>query len=490
MKFCFEKKEFVDLEINPNKLAVIGDDFELTWAEFKTQVDALCSYLKQKGLENLDSPVILYGHKSANMMVVAYAMMQLKIPYIPIDLIYPEERVLKIIATAKAQVILNTTSTPLSIHDTTEILINRSDFAQHQSSEVNQRKSTPKDPLIYIIFTSGSTGEPKGVQISTEAIQSFTRWMTSDFNFSENEVFINSAVLSFDLSVFEVMTFGALGATLLLNNTNTTSDPAVLMPRIQHYQGSVWVSTPSHALMYSRIEQNEELNSIGAFLFCGEVLPHGTAKNLLKNYPNAKVFNTYGPTEATVATTLVEITEDVLNRFDPLPVGYSKPESDLIIENEEIIIIGPNVSMGYVNNAELNQRKFITINNQRAFKTGDKGRLENGMLFFSGRNDDLLKLHGYRIELNEITATINNLDYVLHGEAIPLKRKDIVKKIVCLVQINPSKAPIAPKTIKSDLAKTLPHYMIPADVKLVDKIPLNQNGKADKKLLTQLYMKK
>lgn len=492
MRFCFEKKDFIETDISPAKLAVIGNDVELTWMQFAESVNKLCDDFIQKGNTNLTYPVIIYGHKSANMLVAIYAMMKMEISYIPIDVIYPKDRISKIIVLSKSQLIINTSAEKLEFENTTELLLETGNITYYQTLKTYAKEDNKtKDPLVYIIFTSGSTGEPKGVQISTTAVQSFVRWMTTDFNFTSDDVFINSAVLSFDLSVFEVMTFGGLGGTILLNNKACTSDPKLLMPRIQSYKGSVWVSTPSYALVYSRIGDCPELVSIKTFLFCGEVLPHGLAKNLVANFKEAKIINTYGPTEATVATTLVEITEEILNTFNPLPVGRSKKESQLLIEDNEIVIVGPNVSVGYLNNPTLNSEKFKMVNGHRAFKTGDNGILKDGMLFFDGRNDDLVKLHGYRIELNEVTSAINNLDYVLHGETIALKRNEIVKKIVSLVQINVAiVGEVNAERLKQDLARTLPSYMIPSDIKFVEKIPLNQNGKADKNLLTQIYLQK
>lgn len=489
MRFSFEKKDFVEQDITPSKLAVIGDDFELTWKEFEKKVNALCDEFVAKNLVDLKYPVVIYGHKSANMLVAMYAMMKLEIAYIPIDIIYPNDRLKKVLEISKCELIINTADSKLAIENVSQLILTKDNFTFGSELKNFQKTSRTADPLIYTIFTSGSTGEPKGVQITTEAVQSFVRWMTSDFGFTKDSVFINTAILSFDLSVFEVMTFSALGGTLLLNNKETSSDPKLFLPHIQKYKGSVWVSTPSFSLMYSRMGNVAELESVRTFLFCGEVLPHGIAKNLVANFKNANVINTYGPTEATVATTLVIIDEEILEKYDPLPVGKSKPESLLLIEDKEIVIVGPNVSIGYLNNDELNVAKFKIINGQRAFKTGDQGYLENEMLFFHGRNDDLVKLHGYRIELNEITASLNNLPYILHGATIALKRDGIVKKIVSLVQLDSnSTLKINVESVKQDLAKTLPVYMIPSDIKFIEKIPLNQNGKADKQLLEQIYL--
>jgi D-alanine--poly(phosphoribitol) ligase subunit 1 len=171
-------------------------------------------------------------------------------------------------------------------------------------------------------------------------------------------------------------------------------------------------------------------------------------------------------------------------------VGFPKRESQLLLEDEEIIIVGPNVSVGYLNRADLNETKFSLINGERAFKTGDLGYFKDSMLFCKGRNDDQIKLHGYRIELNEITAKIEELSIVVKAETIPLKRNDEVKKIVSLVEVENLEDAPTKNSVMQFLAETLPVYMIPSDIKFIDKMPLNQNGKADKKALELIYLNK
>lgn len=492
MKFSFQHKTFIEHEIEPTKWAIIGENKALNWLEFEQAVESVCAFFKSKSWDQLQFPVLLFGHKETEMIVAMYACMKMEIPYIPTDVVYPKERLISIQKIAGCELIINCTTTPLKLENTTEIQFTNGTLECTQTAAISCGKTPTEDPLIYIIFTSGSTGEPKGVQISTEAIRDFTQWMIDDFGFTANDVFINIALLSFDLSVYEVMSFGALGATLLLNAKKTTENPAFLLDRIKTYQGTIWVSTPSFSFIYSRIEDVSALQSLKYFLFCGELLPHPLAKTLIEKFPTACVYNTYGPTEATVATTQVVIDAEILAKYNPLPVGKSKPRSKLLIENDEIIIVGKNVSKGYLNRPELNAEKFITIDHERAFKTGDTGYLENEMLFFKGRNDDQVKLHGYRIELNEITSKINEIECVLQAETIALKRNEEVKKIVSLISIQPSwkSQPNLLEMIQSNLTQSLPPYMIPSDFKIVENIPLNQNGKADKKLLEQMYLQK
>ncbi len=490
MRFCFDSKDFVEKDTGADKLAIVGENGELTWGRFEESVADFCTFFKERGWDQLKYPVLLYGHKQVEMIVAIYGLMKMQVPYIPADVIYPKDRIESIRQISQTDLIINCTDDSVDYQEVNIVSFRNNQLKQEKKQEVTLEPGKPADPLVYLIFTSGSTGEPKGVQISTQAVQDFTKWMREDFDFTKDDVFVNIAVLSFDLSVYELMTFGALGATLLLNSKVVSENPDLLMDRIHNYRGTVWVSTPSFSFIYSRIDEVSRLDSLRYFLFCGELLPHSLAKTLVEKYPKAIVYNTYGPTEATVATTQIKIDAEILSRYPVLPVGRSKPRSRLVIDGDEIIIVGKNVSLGYLNRPDLNREKFITIDGERAFRTGDQGYLEDGVLFFKGRNDDQVKLHGFRIELNEITSQLNDMEYVLQAETIPLKRNGEVKKIVSLVQLkeNLDEAKDWKKVLTEQLQAKLPYYMIPSDIKLIERMPLNQNGKADKKMLEQIYL--
>jgi len=492
MRFCFDSKKFVDQDLDPQKLAVVGQNGKISWTDFESRVNDFCTFFRNKGWDQLKFPVILYGHKQVEMIVAIYGLMQLEVPYIPADIIYPKERIESIKQISKTNLIINCSDEELAFSDVAILSFRNYLLELSQKGEMILEEQKMNDPLVYLIFTSGSTGEPKGVQISTQAVQDFTQWMREDFGFNSHDVFVNIAVLSFDLSVYELMSFGVLGATLLLNSKTVSENPEWLMERVQEYKGTIWVSTPSFSFIYSRIDDVSRLESLRYFLFCGELLPHSLAKVLVEKFPKAIVYNTYGPTEATVATTMIEIDTAILEKYPVLPVGRSKLRSQIIINQDEIVIVGKNVSLGYLNRPDLNAEKFITINGERAFKTGDQGYLEDEILFFKGRNDDQVKLHGFRIELNEITSVLNDLNFVLQAETIPLKRNGEVKKIVSLIQLKHGleEGRDWKMELIDRLNSKLPYYMIPSDFKFIDKMPLNQNGKADKKMLEQMYLAK
>lgn len=475
MRFDFKLLDFVECEKDAQKLAVCGSNKDLTWNEFKSEVELfkekLLKYKLPKG-----HPVIIYGHKEVEFIVSMVACMSLGYPYIPIDTIYPKERVDKIFGIVKSSIII-------------DIIGNKIDFDEKNLSTTYFLD----DSIIYIIFTSGSTGEPKGVQITQNSILDFQNWLNNDFGLPQNSVFMNQAPFSFDLSVYELVGFLSFGGTIVLNSKDTIENHLEYFERLKNYACNVWVSTPSFIskLLLSSEFVEDNIKSLKTFLFCGEVLPSTTVKRIKNNFPNSRVLNTYGPTEATVATTIVEITPEILEKYSKnLPVGYVKPETvinllDIDSENiGEMEIVGDNVSIGYFNNEELNKQKFEKKYEKRSFRTGDFGYFEDNLLFFANRKDELIKLHGFRIELGEIDKELTNNEFIEEAITIPLKRGNEVVKLISFIV---SKNDLDIEKLKNDISKNLPYYMVPSDIIILDKFSYNANHKIDKNELINIY---
>jgi len=228
----------------------------------------------------------------------------------------------------------------------------------------------------------------------------------------------------------------------------------------------------------------------------GEELPVNTCKFLKSNFKNAKVVNAYGPTETTIITTLVEIDDAIINKYKSLPIGYPMPGSELTIEKVssdseegELIIAGDHVSVGYFKSEEINKQKFFISNGKRAFKTGDIVYFEDGMFFCKGRNDDQIKMHGFRIELSEISNVLRKNELLVDAVTVPLKRNNEVKKIISFVIVKTSiDAKELKKIIDPFLAKALPDYMIPGDIVIVKEFPYSASHKIDKAKLASDYI--
>lgn len=499
MRFDFHKKKFTDTDIFPEKTALAGSDHDCTWKELQMQTEVLSEVLLTLNIP-AGEPVIIYGHKEAWFAVAMLACYHSGTTYTPIDKIYPDERVKRIIEITQAQVVINCTGAalPYSLPCAVEINENAEIIAHKAPRRHLDRTEFGEDTLQYVMFTSGSTGEPKGVQILRSSVLAFLDWSSKDFGFSEADVFLNQAPFTFDVSLCDLLNAFALGGTLVLSAAELTKDQDVFLQRVIQYKCTVWTSTPSFAFIYLRhpLFGSTAMPALKTFLFMGEELPARTCTTLHTKFPESRVLNAYGPTEATIVTTLIEITPEIATQQASVPIGYPMPASTLLIDNGggeskegELIIVGPHVSPGYFNREDLNEKKFYMHKGQRAFRTGDLAYYEQGMVYFLGRNDDQVKLHGFRIELDEISHVLCDHEEIDEAVTVPLKRNNEVKKIISFVKS-------AGNTVGTDLrevvfsllSRRLPYYMLPAEVIVVDDFPYNVSHKIDKNRLVEMYM--
>ncbi|MHA1540289.1 MAG: AMP-binding protein [Alphaproteobacteria bacterium] len=483
MRFDFKSFEFIEVEKNTDKLAAACSDGDLTWGELKKEIDDLKNKLEKIKIP-AGHPVVIYGHKEKLFVITMIACMEMGLPYIPVDTIYPEERLYKIKEIVKSELLVDCR--------TNSLICDEKGFSANYWIE--------EDPICYIIFTSGSTGEPKGVQITRKAVASLLDWMNKDFDFGTQDIFMNQVPFSFDVSVFELMGSMYFGSTFILNSRDILESPDDFLKRIKKYRCSIWVSTPSFVarILLSENFNDEFLPDLKTFLLAGETLQHKIVKALLSSFDNSRVLNSYGPTEATVTTTLVDITQEILEKYKVIPIGYPKYSSEITLANiekdesgkeiGEIEITGEHVMIGYFNRDDLSAEKLSIRNGRRCFNTGDFGYFQDDMLFFIGRKDHQVKLHGFRIEIDEIDATIERCSSVIESITVPLYRKEQVARLISFIKLkNPNNQKMEILDIKTEIAKYLPHYMVPSDIIALDQFPYNNSSKIDKKSLVESY---
>lgn len=317
-------------------------------------------------------------------------------------------------------------------------------------------------------------------------------------------VWLDQAPFSFDLSVFEMAGALASGGSLYSLASATQSSASSQMKALADSGVQVWVSTPSFAeLCLANVEFRDKLlPDLRLFIFCGETLPNMVAAHLLERFPTARILNTYGPTESTVAVTSVEVTADMASSDEPLPVGVPRPGTRLRIVDAdgsdcepgvfgEVVIEGNTVARGYFGRDDLTARAFgqaeLDGEQVRAYRTGDEGMLdEDGMLHFRGRLDLQVKLNGFRIELGEIEEQLRRLPEVAAAAVTATYRDGKVSHLVAHVvparplEQTPFREGLA---LKERLKATLPHYMIPKKVAFRDSLPMTGNGKLDRRSL-------
>lgn len=489
--------------IAPDRFAVRSGNDALTYKQLSDYSDQLAGYLASRFPDDR-TPIIVYGHKEPFMLVCFLACVKSGHAYCPVDITVPWTRTHSIIEAVNPPVILAVSDLPEmcgTVLSLTEL--------EHIISEPPILSSRPKpvsdEDTFYIIFTSGSTGTPKGVQITSCCLNHYLDWAV-DLGISHVEkescAFLNQAPFSFDLSVMDLYTCLACGGTLWTLDKESQSDYNKMFGIMEQGQIKVWVSTPSFADMClsDRKFCQTLLPELRTFLFCGETLTNHTAGELLNRFPKASVINTYGPTESTVALTDISVTKDINNTVSPLPVGRVKPGSIVEIWDEngtpvpdgthgEIIIIGNTVSSGYYLQEGLTHKAFFTCIRDgisyRGYHTGDEGYLQQGLLYYCGRIDLQIKLHGYRIELEDIEQNLMKVSCVKAAAVTPNMQDGKVRSLTAHVVYGQEieNAFQTGKAIKQELKSYLPDYMVPKKINFLSQLPMTVNGKCDRKKL-------
>src|ERR1700733_5424755 len=333
----------------PDKIAHISDVRTLSYSELWERSEALAGYFTQR-YPGDKSPVAIVGHKEPEMLIGFLAAVKSGRPYIPIDRSIPAHRADRIVQSSGAIAAL----TPSQI----------SEISDARSPVIPIR--VERDDPFYIIYTSGSSGEPKGVVITLQCLTTFLDWMLEEQQLIDGgETFLNQAPFSFDLSVMDLYLSLATTGTLFSIGKEEIENPKKLYSAFGRSAVTSWVSTPTFAQMclVERRFGQAMLPELRRFLFCGETLAPETASQLLDRFPEANVWNTYGPTEATVACASVRVTRDLLPRYSPLPIGAPMPGTKVFVadanaepvpegERGEIVIAGTNVSAGYLGRPE------------------------------------------------------------------------------------------------------------------------------------------
>ena len=469
----------------PNAIAHISGDQRLTYGELRRRSDVLATQLAKRFGDDR-SPIAVLGHREPEMLIAFLGAVKSRRPYVPLDTVLPQQRIDKILAISRPALLL----TPKDVAT-----------LSCAATPAPETRAQCDDPF-YILFTSGSTGEPKGVIITLGCLEHFVRWMLAEQKFVPlGETFLNTAPFSFDLSVMDLYCSLATGGTLFSIGRDLVANPKVLYRALGDSGATTWVSTPSFAQMCLVEERFAEgmLPQIRRFLFCGETLAAQTAAHLLERFPQGAVWNMYGPTEATVATTSVRIDFSILEKYSALPVGRAMPGTDVLVVSEtgqtlpaqergEIVIAGPNVSPGYLRRPELTAAAFFKQGDRRAYRTGDQGRFRDGLLFFEGRMDTQLKVSGYRIEVGDVESNLLALPSVRDAVVTPVIKNGAAQSLAAFVvltsRIEASHFELT-QSLRRQLAERLPVYMLPRKFVFLDAFPLTANGKADRAQLAQ-----
>lgn len=353
--------------------------------------------------------------------------------------------------------------------------------------------------MAYLLFTSGSTGRPKGVPVSHANVSAFLRVNTERYDFSPEDRFSNTFDQTFDLSVFDLfMAWGSGGCLVPLDGPDLHTP----LSFIRDQEITVWFSVPSVAVL----QHNSGALTPGSVprlrwsLFCGEALPASAAAAWHAAAPQSVVENLYGPTEATIACTVHRWhpqRSPALSANGIVPIGRPYPgmEAALLAADGtavadggtgEICLRGPQVFEGYWRSPGQTRRSFHERRDGRWYRTGDLGRrTADGIFTYAGRLDSQVKVLGHRVELGEVEAHLRDQEGVDQAVVVAVRGDEAGTTVLAAVLCGPDADVYA---VEERLRGCLPPYMIPLTFHLVDRLPLNANGKVDRRALREQVM--
>ncbi|MBE9186427.1 amino acid adenylation domain-containing protein [Microcoleus sp. LEGE 07076] len=511
---CIHQLFAVQAEQTPDAVAVVFGEQQLTYKQLNCRANQLAHYLQTLGAGS----EVLVGvcfDRSLDAIVSLLAVLKAGSAYLPLDPAYPKERLDFMLSDAQISVLLTQQHLieKLPENQAKVVCLEAAREEISAQSETNPANLANAENLAYVMYTSGSTGKPKGVCVVHRSVVRLVK-DTNYASLSAAEVFLQLAPISFDASTLEI--WGALlnGAKLAIFPPGSPS-LAELGEAIRLYNVTIlWLTAGLFHLMVD--ERIEDLKGLGQLLAGGDVLSVPHVQKLLREAPNCKLINGYGPTENTTFTCCFTIAPDS-QISNSVPIGRPIANTQVYILDPhlqpvpigvpgELYAGGAGLARGYLNRPDLTAERFIPnpfINPEkglenaeersvaspnydanRLYKTGDLARyLPDGNIEYLGRTDNQVKIRGFRIEVAEIEAVLAaHPDIAQVAIAVQLDASGN-KCLAAYAVPRPGKILVA-ATLRSSLQQRLPDYMIPVGFAFLDTLPLNANGKVDRRALT------
>ena len=472
---------------NPDKIAICEKDKQLTYEELNHITNNLCHFLLKKGIQPKDK-ICLFFDNSINLVASILACLKLNCCYIPINTLYPINRIEYIVQNSRCKHILTDEKNlhALNILGNISIVIDYTTLNRYQSIDYNC--ATLKD-LAYIIYTSGSTGNPKGVKITNESLCNYISWANTVYVKGETCNFPLYSSISFDLTVTSVFTPLISGNTMYIYQGENAQ--IILQNILSDEKTQIIKLTPAHLSLLLDCQPSRSLKKL---IVGGDILTCEICEKVTNLYPDIAIFNEYGPTEATVGCMIYQYTKNDAKQYASVPIGIPADNTKLYVLNHyhnfipcgysgNLFIAGKGLAKGYVRLKKITEQKFIPSpfhHNERIYDTGDIVKLhENGIMEYVGRSDFQVKINGYRIEIGEIQSKIQNFPNIKDCYVTVLEKEG--SKHLCAYYVCDKPANL--NILKNYLRRTLPSYMVPRYFVLLEKFPFTSNGKIDKKAL-------
>jgi amino acid adenylation domain-containing protein len=506
------------LDVDPQTIAVKDAVEELTYQQLNNRTNQLANYLRQQGIV-ADCLVGIYADRSIDLVIAILAVIQAGGAYVPLDPSYPQSRLTAILAETKLSLILTqahlapdlqTTGIELFLLDT------QSTQLSSESIDLDPAPTTP-DNLAYIMYTSGSTGKPQGVQITIAQVESYIQALSEVANIRPDDVYLHSASFSFSSSIRQLLLPLAQGAKVVITSNEDSKNLSNLLQLIKTENITVFDTVASVwnylLINLSKMDRAEQIQSIESqlrlLIFSGGLLTAQLVDRVRYRFIQPpQMINIYGQTE-TIGVCAYPVPEQLDSLTGYVPVGSAYHHNQLYLLNDqlqpvatgitgELHVAGLSLARGYLNNPDLNDRKFITNpfspdhHHQLLYKTGDLARyLPDGNLEIVGRQDFQIKIRGMRVEIEEIETVLMEHPDVQQAAVIGKKDRSGEQIIVAYIVANywqnlcPEKLQGKIAEVRSFLKTKLTDYMMPSAIEVLDTLPLTPNNKIDRRSLPE-----
>jgi amino acid adenylation domain-containing protein len=477
---------------NPNKTAVSFENLSLTFKQLDEKSNQLANYIIKNKIQKELVPICV--DRSLEMIVGIVAILKSGNAYVPIDGTIPSKRIAYILNDCQANYVLTSNKYVTLFNDLEVIDLDTFKYDAQENTLVPIKVSN-KD-VAYCIYTSGTTGNPKGVLNIHEGLSNRLYWMRDDLEITNASKLIQKTPYMFDVSVWELLMPLFTGCELVIARAEGHKDPEYLQQLIGEQKINIIHFVPSMFGMFLEFASQEKCSELKHIVCSGEVLPAQLVRKFTKVFKTVQLHNYYGPTEAGIDVTAIDLTGSKLTD-DVVSIGVPVANTNIYIVDEytnlkpvgvvgELLIGGIQVAKGYVNKVKLTQEKFINspfVQNDRLYKTGDLARWKaDGSIEYIGRKDGQIKIRGNRIEFGEIAAAMHSHE-AINNSTILIKERNDNKYLVAYYT---AENELDLTDLKNYLREILPMYMIPDYFIHVSEFPLTSNGKLDRKALPEV----
>jgi non-ribosomal peptide synthetase-like protein len=481
-----------------DSICIVSGEQRLTYAQVDAKANALARGLRRHAI-GPGCVVGLWMARGPELLISQIAIAKTGAAWLPFDSDVPVERVSECLVDCQAKALLvgpdhfarasghaNSEHASFSEHASCPVLMAETLVDPDDATDIDARAlgCTPDHPA-YMIYTSGSTGKPKGIVITGRNICHYLRAANEVYGLVSSDVVFQGASVAFDLSMEEIWVPYLVGASLFVATPAIMGD-ADALPDVMDAAGVTVLDTvPTLLSMLSR-----DVPGLRIIILGGEACPPSLGARWCA--PHRKIFNSYGPTEATVVATISEVRVG-----EAVTIGKPIPNYTCYVVNEdmtlavpgkegELLIGGPGMAMGYLGREDLTAEKFIPNpfgqngGDPILYRSGDAVALDDkGDILFRGRIDDQVKIRGFRVELGEIEARLSNLEGI--GQvAVVLRTDDGLDQLVAFVVPGAGSSELEPKALRTQLRETLPAYMVPARFEALTELPRLPSGKVNR----------